>query len=122
MLGLAAGAAYFIFKLLRIWQQQNTVYSEVAKSLTVFSGLSLVCLVLCAIMGIVVWSNFGKGLKEQRTCSASTKLTSVDRNKSKRPEADDPAVLDLDKDQYGNSAYPMKRGVSSNNIKRMSIE
>lgn len=66
MLGLAAGAAYFIFKLFRIWQQHNTVYSEVAKSLTVFSALSLVCLVLCAIMAIVVWANFGKGLKEQR--------------------------------------------------------
>lgn len=102
ILGLLAGMAYFIFKLVRVWQNvalyyelgygdkahrrralaalarlaprdvdtgnslMDTVksYYSVRKSLTVFSALSLVMIALCIGYGVVVWLNFGKGLRE----------------------------------------------------------
>lgn len=64
MLGLVAGCAYFIFKLVRIWQQQDDTYYRLTKSLTVFDALSLASLGACFIYGIFVWRDFGKGLKE----------------------------------------------------------
>lgn len=113
LLGLLAGMAYFIFKLVRVWQNvalyyklgydkkharralnflarsaasaastvpgailsrdvdtgtslMDTVksYYSVRKSLTVFSALSLVMICLCIGYGVVVWLNFGKGLRE----------------------------------------------------------
>lgn len=60
--GLLGGVAYFVFKIVRIWTQTEG-YEGVQKSLTIFSVLSLVMLVLCFSFGIVVWHNFGKGLK-----------------------------------------------------------
>ncbi|WVQ71138.1 hypothetical protein IAR50_000663 [Cryptococcus sp. DSM 104548] len=64
MVGLITGCAYFIFKLVRIWQQRNTTYENLEKSLTVFDALSLASLLSCAIWGGMVWWNFGKGLKQ----------------------------------------------------------
>lgn len=64
MVGLVAGCAYFIFKLVRIWQQETTTYYRLTKSLTVFDALSLLSLGACFVYGIVVWRNFGKGLKD----------------------------------------------------------
>lgn len=64
MLGLIVGCAYFIFKLVRIWQQEDTTYYRLTKSLTVFNALSLVSLMACFGWGIRVWLDFGKGLKE----------------------------------------------------------
>jgi hypothetical protein len=64
MFGLVAGAAYFIFKLVRIWQEQYGTYLHLTKSLTVFNALSLASLGACLVFGIIVWLDFGKGLKE----------------------------------------------------------
>ncbi|WRT65836.1 uncharacterized protein IL334_002787 [Kwoniella shivajii] len=64
MIGLIAGCAYFIYKLARIWQQADTTYRTLAKSLTTFDALSLVSLIACGIWGVSVWLNFGKGLKQ----------------------------------------------------------
>ena len=64
MVGLVAGCAYFVFKLIRIWQQETTTYYRLTKSLTVFDALSLISLGACFVYGIVVWRNFRKGLKE----------------------------------------------------------
>ncbi|WWD18073.1 hypothetical protein CI109_102520 [Kwoniella shandongensis] len=63
LVGLFAGCAYFIYKLVRIWQQDDTKYYNLAKSLTTFDALSLISLVACAMWGVMVWMNFGKGLK-----------------------------------------------------------
>ena len=66
MFGLICGCAYFVFKLIRIWQQHSTTYVNVAASLTVFDGLSLLSLAACFVGGAVVWSGFRKGLKQAR--------------------------------------------------------
>ncbi|CAD6585312.1 MAG: Polypeptide release factor (eRF1) in translation termination [Tremellales sp. Tagirdzhanova-0007] len=64
MIGLLGGCAYFIFKLIRIWQQRSTTYVALTKSLTTFDALSLVSLISCLVSGGIVWMDFGKGLKE----------------------------------------------------------
>lgn len=118
LVGLLAGMAYFIFKLVRVWQNvalyyalgydgkhsrrrralralrgaaahllaaravdpgtsvMDTVksYYSVRKSLTVFSALSLVMICLCLGYGVVVWLNFGKGLRQH-----------VDENRDRKP-------------------------------------
>ncbi|EIW72740.1 hypothetical protein TREMEDRAFT_16349, partial [Tremella mesenterica DSM 1558] len=63
MFGIILGLAYFIYKLIRVWQQTN-IYSNVTRSLTLFDILSLLSLLLCMAFGITVWKNFGKGLKQ----------------------------------------------------------
>ena len=68
MFGLVCGSAYFTFKLVRIWQQNSTTYDNVALSLTVFNGLSILSLAVCFVSGAVVWSGFRKGLKEACEC------------------------------------------------------
>lgn len=51
------------YRLFRIWQQHNTTYKEVYKSLTVFSVLALALLAATVLMSIRCLLNFGKGLK-----------------------------------------------------------
>ncbi|WVN85596.1 uncharacterized protein L203_100745 [Cryptococcus depauperatus CBS 7841] len=63
MVGLCAGIAYFVFKLVRIWQQSATTYVHLEKSLTTFAALSIASLLACELWGLMVWINFGKGLK-----------------------------------------------------------
>ncbi|CAK9782115.1 hypothetical protein CC85DRAFT_285823 [Cutaneotrichosporon oleaginosum] len=62
LVGMHGGMAYFIFKMVRIWTRPIE-YEGVQKSLTIFSVLALAMIVLCIVFGIIVWRNFGKGLK-----------------------------------------------------------
>ena len=64
LFGILCGLAYFIFKLVRIWQQEETVYSHLSLSLTVFDALSIVSLAACGAWGTWVGSGFGQGLKQ----------------------------------------------------------
>jgi hypothetical protein len=73
LFGILCGLAYFIFKLVRIWQQEDTVYSNLSLSLTVFDALSIASLAACGAWGIWVGSGFGQGLKQAST-SSSTQL------------------------------------------------
>jgi hypothetical protein len=73
LFGILCGLAYFIFKLVRIWQQEDTVYSNLSLSLTVFDALSIISLAACGIWGIWVGSGFGQGLKQASTFTLSCK-------------------------------------------------
>jgi hypothetical protein len=56
------------------------------KSLTVFDALSLLSLGACFVYGVVVWRNFGKGLKEAgayNAVSMRVKLKDVVSNQHK---------------------------------------
>lgn len=64
LIGILAGLAYFTFKLVRIWQQSDSVYQNLSLSLTVFDALSIVTLAACGIWAVWVGSGFGKGLKQ----------------------------------------------------------
>jgi len=63
--GCFAGAAYFSFKLFRIYLHNSTSedYETAKNSLTVFSVLSLLLLLSTIIQSGIVWRNFGRGLK-----------------------------------------------------------
>ncbi|CAO3660061.1 unnamed protein product [Rhizopus stolonifer] len=63
-LGLCAGAAYFIFKICRIYDKtQAHKYEFVKEFLTFFASVSLALVVLTIVNAIFCVLNFGKGLK-----------------------------------------------------------
>ncbi|KAI8365997.1 uncharacterized protein BYT42DRAFT_588504 [Radiomyces spectabilis] len=63
-LGLAAGCAYFIFKICRMYQpDQEYKYVYVNEFLTFFASVSLLLVVLTIINVAICWRNFHKGLK-----------------------------------------------------------
>jgi hypothetical protein len=60
-----AGSAYFIFKLIRIYQPgHKDVYKAVTKSLTGFGVITLILIVLTIINASICMANFEKGLKQ----------------------------------------------------------
>ncbi|KAG2215616.1 hypothetical protein INT46_006220 [Mucor plumbeus] len=62
--GLAAGVAYFIFKIYRIYDEsQRQKYLFVKEFLTFFACVTLFLLLLTTINAAICWYNFGKGLK-----------------------------------------------------------
>ncbi|SNX81674.1 uncharacterized protein MEPE_00379 [Melanopsichium pennsylvanicum] len=63
LVGLTGAMVYFVYKLFRIWQLKDTLYKEVYKSLTVFSTLSMLLLLITAVMTVQCVINFGRGLK-----------------------------------------------------------
>jgi hypothetical protein len=59
-----AGSAYFIFKLVRIYQPSHELpYETVRTSLTIFGVLTLILIVLTIVNASVCMANFGKGLR-----------------------------------------------------------
>ncbi|KAF2969651.1 hypothetical protein GQX73_g3926 [Xylaria multiplex] len=59
------GLTYFIYKLARIYdQQQSQYYKPVRKSLTAFAVLTIVLIILTIINALVCLFNFGHGLKQ----------------------------------------------------------
>jgi hypothetical protein len=59
-----AGSAYFIFKLVRIYQPSHSgVYLPVRISLTEFGVFTLIFIVLTIINASICMANFDKGLK-----------------------------------------------------------
>lgn len=59
------GLSYFIFKLVRIYQPNYSIhYQAVRKSLTAFTVVTILLIVLTIINAIVCTCHFGKGLKE----------------------------------------------------------
>jgi hypothetical protein len=61
MLGLVGALVYFVYKLFRIYQ--DPIYKEVYKSLTIFSVLSIILLIITFGMTIQCLLNFGRGLR-----------------------------------------------------------
>jgi hypothetical protein len=60
-----AGMAYFLFKLVRMYQpSQEHKYSATRKTLTTFAVITLLLLVITIANAIVCTRNFGYGLKE----------------------------------------------------------
>lgn len=61
-----AGMAYFLYKLVRIWDPSSRDrYAAARKTLTLFSAISLVFLIATFVMTALCLSNFGRGLRER---------------------------------------------------------
>lgn len=71
--GAAAGCAYFIYKIVRIFDPtQAEKYRNIKNFLTFFASVSLALLVLTIANIGICWSNFKKGLKAHLLRDRST--------------------------------------------------
>ncbi len=63
MLGLSGALTYFSYKIYRIWEFKDGLYKEVYRSLTIFSILSILLLVITYAIAVRCLLNFGRGLR-----------------------------------------------------------
>jgi len=96
MFGSVGALVYFIYKLFRVLQYRETQYAAYWRSLSTFSAIAIVLLLITIVFSIMVMRNFGRGLK-----------TSIKRSKTH-------AVRDGSKH--------LNRGPMSTHPNRMSIE
>lgn len=63
MFGSMGALVYFTYKLFRVLQYRDTQYALYWKSLSTFSAIAIVLLVITIIFSVLVMRNFGRGLK-----------------------------------------------------------
>jgi len=64
MSGCAGALVYFFYKLVKVLMNKDEPqFSSIYKSLTTFSVIAIVLLIVTFVFGIVVMANFGRGLK-----------------------------------------------------------
>ncbi|KAI0374406.1 hypothetical protein BV20DRAFT_936044 [Pilatotrama ljubarskyi] len=99
MTGCAGAMVYFVYKLVKVLRLHNTdTFANVWQTLTTFSVIAIILLVITSIFSLLVMNNFGRGLKEQ-----------IAKNKDKQGLA------------RGKSQY-VHRGPMSTHPNRMSID
>ncbi|KAI0768519.1 hypothetical protein BD413DRAFT_479103 [Trametes elegans] len=99
MTGCAGAMVYFVYKLVKVLRFRETAtFSEVWQTLTTFSIIAIILLIITSIFAYLVMSNFGRGLKEQ-----------ISKNRDKQG-------LTRGKSQY------VHRGPMSTHPNRMSID
>ncbi|KAG0702707.1 hypothetical protein DFH29DRAFT_920097 [Suillus ampliporus] len=96
MFGSVGALVYFSYKLFRVLQYRETQYEQYWKSLSTFSAIAIVLLVITIVFSIMVMRNFGRGLK----ASVARSKTHTQRSGSQH----------------------LTRGPMSTNPNRMSIE
>ncbi|KAG1749721.1 uncharacterized protein EDB91DRAFT_1109321 [Suillus paluster] len=96
MFGSMGALVYFTYKLFRVLQYRDTQYALYWKSLSTFSAIAIVLLVITIVFSIMVMRNFGRGLK-----------ASIARSKTHT---------------QGSGSQHLNRGPMSTNPNRMSIE
>jgi hypothetical protein len=79
MLGVVGAVVYFAYKLFRIWEAVDTTYAHVYESMTLFAATAMFFLITTFIWGCLVFSNFGRGLKEQMTRALNKEPASIAR-------------------------------------------
>lgn len=90
-----AALGYFIFKLVRIYAPKSRdLYSPAAKSLTTFSAITVILIVVTIVNAIACTINFNKGLKPH---VASQK---------KKPVNDDEKVIMTEMPSYSHQQPP----------------
>ncbi|KAK0731827.1 hypothetical protein B0H67DRAFT_597636 [Lasiosphaeris hirsuta] len=75
------GLAYFFFKLVRIYQPSHKAhYEAVQKSLTAFTVMTIVLIILTIVNAFICMSNFGEGLKDHLVRPKGHDLEKEDAN------------------------------------------
>lgn len=87
--GCVLGAAYFIFKLVRMYTNfqlpdGSDKYAGTRNFLTFFSALSLLMVILTLINSVVCYNNFGKGLKQHISNVKQPNPETGDANKDRK--------------------------------------
>lgn len=89
MFGSMGALVYFTYKLFRVLQYRETQYALYWKSLSTFSAIAIVLLVITIIFSVLVMRNFGRGLKAaiarskthtQGSCSQHVNLGAMSTN------------------------------------------
>ncbi|KAI0336060.1 hypothetical protein GY45DRAFT_1239290 [Cubamyces sp. BRFM 1775] len=99
MTGCAGAMVYFVYKLVKVLRFHNQeTFSKVWQTLSTFSVIAIILLIITSVFAVLVMNNFGRGLKEQ-----------IAKNKGKQG-------LSRGKSQY------VHRGPMSTHPNRMSID
>ena len=92
---------YFIFKLVRIYQPQTeALYRPVRKSLSAFSVITILLILLTNANAIICKKNFGKGLKQHlksargRDEEKSAEMNSISLSEMKQPAVPSRMTID----------------------------
>lgn len=64
MSGCVGAMVYFIYKLFKVVKYHDTIFKHIASSLTTFSVIAIILLLLTFIFAVIVMRNFGRGLKD----------------------------------------------------------
>ncbi|KAK9476521.1 hypothetical protein V1514DRAFT_354238 [Lipomyces japonicus] len=97
-----AGMAYFLFKLVRMYQpSQSFKYVAARKSLTVFAVITLFLIVITIINIIICASNFDKGLKQY--------VVSTSKRLRQRQAINSPEKIELEEINSVSPLSPLKR-------------
>jgi len=92
---------YFIFKLVRIYQTRTApLYKPVRKSLTAFSVITILLILLTIANAIICMNNFNAGLKHHLVSSRAREeeknpeLNSITMNELKQPQVPSRMTID----------------------------
>lgn len=92
---------YFIFKLVRIYQPHTeALYRPVRKSLSAFSVITILLILLTIANAIICMTNFGKGLKQHlksargRDEEKSAEMNSISLSEMKQPAVPSRMTID----------------------------
>ncbi|CAE6422392.1 unnamed protein product [Rhizoctonia solani] len=111
-LGCLCALIYFIYKLYRIWTLRVLPeYVGVFKSHSIFAAISIVFLLITFAAGLLVWSNFGKGLKKQ-----------MDKADHAKKQAENMGINGHKRTGTVASSYMMNGTTGPKRNNRMSIE
>jgi hypothetical protein len=67
MSGCISALIYFVYKLARVLMNKDTQFQTVWKSLSTFSMIAIVLLLVTFVFAVIVLRNFGRGLKHTMT-------------------------------------------------------
>ncbi|KAI0735417.1 hypothetical protein C8Q76DRAFT_774192 [Earliella scabrosa] len=83
MAGCGGAMVYFVYKLVKVLRFRDTVtFAEVWQTLTTFSVIAIILLVITFVFALLVMNNFGRGLKEQITVTKNKHKKGLSRGKS----------------------------------------
>ncbi|KZV77600.1 hypothetical protein PENSPDRAFT_660281 [Peniophora sp. CONT] len=70
--GCGGGLIYFTYKFVKVLVlKRDPEFIDIYQSLTIFSVLSIMLLLITVTYAAIVWRNFGRGLKQQSTSSGA---------------------------------------------------
>ncbi|KIY51365.1 hypothetical protein FISHEDRAFT_64356 [Fistulina hepatica ATCC 64428] len=80
--GCVGAMVYFVFKLVKVQLYKRTDFVDTWKTLTVFSVIAILLLMVTFVMSLLVMHSFGRGLKDalQRNSTAHRRKASVGAN------------------------------------------
>jgi len=96
MFGSVGALVYFIYKLFRVLQNRETQYAQYWKSLSTFSAIAIVLLLITIVFSIMVMRNFGRGLKASIKRSKTHALRDGSKQLNRGPMSTHPNRMSIE--------------------------